>query len=113
MFYPYDYQHLADALSGVTGLDYSIQDILAVGERAQTLSRLFNLREGFTPDDDKLPERVRKAFSEGPVAGSEISAETIDWAKRRYYEMMGWDPQTAVPSAERLRALELDKLLSL
>ena len=62
-FYPYDYDHLATAISGVTGVEYSLRDILAVGARAQTLARLFNLREGFTADDDRLPKRVMKAFS--------------------------------------------------
>ena len=110
-FYVYRYDHMAEALSGVTGVEYSRQDILNVGARAQTLSRLFNLREGFTADDDKLPKRVMKAFKEGPLAGVEITQESFDWAKRRYYELMKWDPQTGAPSEECLRELGLDKLL--
>jgi aldehyde:ferredoxin oxidoreductase len=111
-FYPYEYDHLAAALSGVTGIPYSIHDILAVGARAQTLSRLFNLREGFTADDDKLPKRVMQAFKEGPLAGVEINEESFNWAKRRYYELMKWHPDTAVPSAECLRELGLEGLLA-
>jgi aldehyde:ferredoxin oxidoreductase len=107
-FYPYSYEHLAAALSGVTGLTYSLHDILQVGARAQTLSRLFNLREGFTADDDKLPKRVRKAFKTGPLSGVEITAEAFEWAKRRYYELMQWDPNTGVPSQACLRELELE-----
>jgi aldehyde:ferredoxin oxidoreductase len=110
-FYPYSYEHLAAALSGVTGLEYGIHDILDVGARAQTLSRLFNLREGFTADDDKLPKRVRKAFKNGPLAGVDITDETFAWAKRRYYELMKWDPDTAVPSEECLHELGLADLL--
>lgn len=112
-FYPYSYEHFAQALSGVTGVEYSIHDILAVGARAQTLSRLFNLREGFTADDDKLPKRVMKAFKSGPLAGVEISDETFAWARRRYYELMDWDPETAVPMETCLRKLGLEELLSL
>jgi aldehyde:ferredoxin oxidoreductase len=112
-FYPYSYDHLAAALSGVTGLNYSIQDILAVGARAQTLSRLFNLREGFTADDDKLPRRVRKAFKQGPIAGVEITDEALNWAKHRYYELMKWDPDTGVPSEDCLRELGVEELLDL
>jgi len=110
-FYPYNYSHLAEALSGVTGIEYTVQDILTVGQRAQTLSRLFNLREGFTAEDDKLPKRVRRAFSSGPIAGQALTDETVEWGKRRYYEMMGWDPDTAVPSPAALQELELDALL--
>jgi aldehyde:ferredoxin oxidoreductase len=111
-FYPYSYEHMAQALSGVTGLAYTIPDILAVGARAQTLSRLFNLRQGFTAEDDKLPKRVRQAFHSGPLAGVEITDEVFAWAKRRYYEMMGWDPATAVPGAACLHELALDGLLT-
>jgi aldehyde:ferredoxin oxidoreductase len=110
-FYPYRYEHLADALSGVTGLNYSLHDVLDVGARAQTLARLFNLREGFTAADDKLPRRVMKAFDSGPLAGIELNAAAFDWAKKRYYELMGWDAETGVPSNECLRALSLEPLL--
>jgi aldehyde:ferredoxin oxidoreductase len=110
-FYVYHYDHMADALSGVTGVEYSMRDILDVGERAQTLARLFNLREGFTADDDKLPKRVMKAFETGPLAGVEINEESFNWARRRYYELMKWDPDTGVPSKESLQRLEIDRLL--
>jgi aldehyde:ferredoxin oxidoreductase len=57
------------------------------------LSRLFNLREGFTAEDDKLPKRVQKAFANGPIAGKQLDDEDRwQWGKRRYYEMMDWDP---------------------
>ena len=111
-FYVYRYDHMANALSGVTGVEYSIHDILKVGARAQTLSRLFNLREGFTADDDKLPKRVRQAFREGPLAGIEISDESFNWAKRRYYELMKWDPDTGLPSEACLQELSLDEVAS-
>jgi aldehyde:ferredoxin oxidoreductase len=111
-FYPYHYDHLADALSGVTGVEFSVADILHVGARAQTLARLFNLREGFTADDDKLPKRVMKAFESGPLAGVEITPDAFNWARRRYYELMGWDPDTGVPMPACLAELGIDRLLS-
>jgi aldehyde:ferredoxin oxidoreductase len=111
-FYPYRYDHMAEALSGVTGVEYTRHDILKVGARAQTLSRLFNLREGFTADDDRLPRRVMKAFTEGPLAGIEISEESFQWARRRFYELMQWDPETGVPSEACLQELSLTALVS-
>lgn len=112
-FYPYSYEHLAAALSGVTGIEFTLHDILQVGARAQTLSRLFNLREGFTADDDKLPKRVQKAFKSGPLAGVEVTDEAFEWAKRRYYELMGWDVETAVPTLACLRELQINDLMAL
>ena len=110
-FYCYDYGQMAEALSGVSGVEYSIHDMLAVGARAQTLARLFNLREGFTAEDDKLPRRVRIAHDSGPIEGSGITDEDFAWFKSRFYEQMAWDPETGVPTAECLRELELDGLL--
>ncbi len=110
-FYSYRYYHLAAALAGVTGVEFTVADVLAVGERAQTLARLFNLREGFTADDDKLPKRVMRAFETGPLAGIEVTQEAFDWAKRRYYELMAWDPDTGAPTPACLHRLGLDALL--
>ncbi len=109
-FYPYLYSHVSEALSGVTGRDYSPRDLLAVGERAQTLSRLFNLREGFSVEDDKLPRRVMKAFKEGPLAGVEITEAAFLNARNYWYGLMGWT-EAGVPTAERLDKLELTGLL--
>lgn len=110
-FYPYDYSQMAEALSAVTGVAYSIQDILTVGARAQTLSRLFNLSEGFTADDDRIPVRVMKAFGEGPIAQNEISEQDFAWAKKRFYEMMEWDVETGEPTEACIQRLGLDMLL--
>jgi aldehyde:ferredoxin oxidoreductase len=110
-FYCYDYQHLAEALSGVSGIEYGIHDILAVGARAQTLARLFNLREGLTVEDDWLPRRVMQAFETGPLAGSEITDEALTWARSRFFELMQWDPETGEPTEACLRDLELDGML--
>jgi len=110
-FYCYDYEKMARALSAVTGQIYEIGDVLDVGARAQTLGRLFNYREGFTAEDDRLPERVTEAFDEGPLDGVEITQESFDWAKRRFYELMGWDPTSGAPTKACLHRLKLDGVL--
>jgi aldehyde:ferredoxin oxidoreductase len=111
-FHPYRYEHMAEALSGATGTEYTIYDVLAVGERANTLGRLFNYREGFTQADDKVPRRLMKAFEEGPIAGEALSPEVFERSLRRYYELMGWDRETGYPLPERLEALGLSELLA-
>ncbi len=111
-FHPYRYEHMAEALSGATGVEYSIHDVLSVGERANTLGRLFNYREGFTQADDKVPRRFLKAFEEGPIAGEALSPEMFECSLRRYYELMGWDRETGYPLPERLKTLGLNELLA-
>jgi aldehyde:ferredoxin oxidoreductase len=112
MFYSYNFEHLRQALSSITGLPYSTQDILDVGARAQTLARLFNYREGLTIEDDTLPKRVRTAFESGPLEGVEITDEDFAWAKRRFYELMDWDPETGEPTKACLESLGLDEMLA-
>ena len=111
-FYPFNYQQLTDVLSAVSGVEFSIHDMLAVGARAQVLARLFNLREGLTAADDRLPKRVMTAFVSGPLEGVQIADEDLNWAKRRYYEMMKWDPDSGEPLRECLQELGLDSLLA-
>lgn len=113
LFYCYDYEQAAQALSGATGVEYSVRDVLAVGERAQTLARLFNLREGFTAEDDVLPRRVMTAFEEGPIAGEGIAEEDFFRFRRQWYRRMGWDPETGEPTEARLEALGLRDLLEI
>jgi aldehyde:ferredoxin oxidoreductase len=108
MFFPYQYYHLADALSGATGWDVDAHDVITIGERANTLTRLYNVREGITAEQDRLPKRFFKAFTEGPLRGVAPTPEQMEKARRIYYELMGWDPETGVPSAERLQKLDLD-----
>ncbi len=109
-FHPYRYSHMSEALSGVTGHEYTPRDILTVGERAQVLCRLFNIREGFTAEDDRMPERVMKAFKKGPLAGVEITQEAFLDARNYWYELMGWTEE-GVPTADRVESLGLTDLL--
>jgi aldehyde:ferredoxin oxidoreductase len=110
-FLPYYPSHVAEVLAGVTGHEYTPQELLTVGERAQTLSRLFNLREGFSVEDDRLPRRVMKAFVEGPLAGVEITDEAFLHARNHWYSLMGWS-EAGVPTAERLQTLGLSQILA-
>lgn len=93
-------------IRAATGWNCSQWELLKVGERAMTLARLFNIREGFTDKDDKLPKRFYEPFVTGPLTGVAPTVEQVEKAKRDYYEMMGWDRQTGVPTLGR--ALELD-----
>jgi aldehyde:ferredoxin oxidoreductase len=107
MFFPYQYHHLAQALSGTTGWDIDIYDVLRVGERANTLCRLYNLREGLTSEQDRLPKRFYQAYGSGPLSGVAPDPEQMEAARRTYYELMGWDRESGIPKMERLVELGL------
>ena len=112
MTHPYDYRQVASALTAVTGVEISVGDLMAVGERAQTLCRLFNYREGFTEADDRLPKRVMEAFKEGPLEGRAVGPEKYDWARHRFYEMMGWEAESGTPTPRRLDDLKISELIN-
>lgn len=94
-------EHYARLYSAATGFDLGGQELLQAGERIWNLERLYNLREGFTAADDRLPTRLLEdPNSEGHVVDLEpMLAE--------YYRFRGWD-ENGVPRPEKLERLGLE-----
>ncbi|MEM2905217.1 MAG: aldehyde ferredoxin oxidoreductase family protein [Candidatus Bathyarchaeia archaeon] len=107
IFPPWTYSQVAEVVNAATGWETSVWELLKVGERAVNLTRAFNVREGFTPEDDDIPERFFHAFTEGPLSGVPYTREDFLEAKRLYYQMMGWDRETGVPTAAKLHELDI------
>jgi aldehyde:ferredoxin oxidoreductase len=100
-------EYFARVLSAVTGIQYSTGDLNRVGERVWNLERLYNLREGFTSNDDTLPPRLlEEAPLDGPSEGWVVQLEPM---LKEYYRGRGWDVN-GVPTAKKLRELGLDNL---
>ena len=98
-------QPLIDYVNAVTGWNMSLFELMKVGERANTLARLFNDREGFTPADDVLPQRLHEGIGNGAIKGARIDLDEFLSARKTYYEMAGWDPQTGKPTDAKLAEL--------
>jgi aldehyde:ferredoxin oxidoreductase len=97
------------AVRAITGWDdFTVDELLLVGERRLNLLRAFNAREGFGRKDDKLPKKFFRALQgAGPTAGVALSAEEIDGAIDEYYRLAGWTADGR-PTPEKLAALALD-----
>lgn len=108
---------LAELYHIVTGIELEPADLLAAGERVVTLLRAFNIREGMTREDDRLPERY---FTEPLVLSSGEEKWISDYSRTKrltkddlehmlddYYEERGWDVKTGVPTRETLVGLGL------
>jgi aldehyde:ferredoxin oxidoreductase len=80
-------------------------ELLKVGERALTLARVFNMREGLTPEDDRLPERSYGPTTDGALQEGGLDRDELRAAVHTYYAMMGWDGETGVPLPEKLQEL--------
>jgi aldehyde:ferredoxin oxidoreductase len=101
-------EQFASYVNSVTGWNMSLYELMKVGERSNTLARLFNCREGFTPADDVLPARMHEGIGNGALKGERVDPEQFLAARRLYYEMAGWNGDTGQPTAARLAELEVD-----
>ena len=100
------FTEIKDIFNGVTGWNYSIEDLMQAGERAFTIQRLINIRDGYDAKTDVLPKRMFEAAKKGFRAGKvppfkELMAD--------YYVWRGWE-DNGKPSKETLERLGLDNL---
>lgn len=97
-------EKLAEYLNAATGMDFTEAELEETGERIGCMRQAFNLREGFTPEDFRMPDRVvgRPPFQTGPLAGLTLDMDT---AVVNYFKSIDWDPETGKPSRELLERL--------
>jgi len=103
-FVPWWPDRLLALTRAVTGWNTSLFELMNVSRRAFTLTRIFNLRQGFTDKDDYLNDRFFKPFDSGPTAGVQIDREQFEKAKKLHYGMMGWN-ERGVPTEATLEEL--------
>lgn len=97
---------VVEMVNAVTGWDTTTWELMKVGERGTTMARAFNVREGFTKDDDWIPERFFEPLEGGPLKGKKLSKDEFKQAIATYYQMMGWD-ETGVPTGAKLEELDV------
>ena len=105
-FIPYTKKQIVELVENITGMKMSHWRLMKTVERGITLSRIFNLREGFTVEDDVLPERFSTSPSSGPLKG--VTVDKIEHADARevYFQMLGWDDK-GIPTRGRLAELNM------
>jgi aldehyde:ferredoxin oxidoreductase len=104
-FTDWSVQDASDMVQAATGWDVTDYELLRVGERAMTLARAFNMREGFTVEDDQLCPRSYAPTQGGVLSDGGIDLEGLREAIHTYYGMMGWDRETGVPTVDKLHEL--------
>ncbi len=87
--------------NAMTGLEYSVEELLECGERIYNLERYYNNLNGFLGDADTLPDRFLNEPSTSP--GSEGHVCELDLMLKDYYEVRGWE-DGVVPEG-KLKAL--------
>ena len=94
-----------ELVRAATGWDVTDYELVKVAERAWTLARVFNVREGLGAADDRLPERLYGPTRDGPLADAGIDRDKLQEAVHVYYGMLGWDAETGVPLPAKLHEL--------
>jgi len=100
---------VVELIAPVTGWDFSWEEGLKAGRRILTLRQAFNSREGLSPAEFKLPERVTAPQAVGPAAGAKVNFNAL---KKGYFEAMGWDIKSGKPYRQTLIEMGLDQLAS-
>jgi aldehyde:ferredoxin oxidoreductase len=95
---------LANFCNAANGTDLNDEGILEIGDRIYNLERVFNLKAGIDPSQDKLPKRMlEEPLPDGPSKGNvcKLSDMLPD-----YYEVRGWG-SNGIPTEEKLQSLGL------
>ena len=98
-------QMQVDLINAACGYDWTIEEMMKVGERGWNMKRAANNKLGLTAANDKLPKALLEPL---PTGGTDGFVPDIRAMLGAYYEARGWDERTGYPTKEKLLALGLD-----
>jgi aldehyde:ferredoxin oxidoreductase len=107
MFVPWSVEHTVGLVRAITGWKTHAFELQLAAQRGITLARIFNLREGLTRADDRLPPRLSEPFRTPSSFEKPVDPAAFEEALSLYYGMMGWDPQTGAPGLAKLHELDI------
>jgi aldehyde:ferredoxin oxidoreductase len=84
--YPWDL--LQEMIQALTGMDADVPRLRRMAADIATLTRRFNIREGLTPADDRLPRKLHRRLEDSGQVVTEAEIETM---VQDYYRLRGWD----------------------
>lgn len=93
------------------GWETSLYELMQIGERRINMMRAYNAKEGFTKNDDILPDKIFKPLSGGPTNGVVLDKESHNIARALYYELAGWNTDTGNPTESTLKKLSLQWMI--
>lgn len=98
-------EKLCEVIEAITGLKFTEDELLMIGERIHNMKGHFNYREGVTRKDWLLPQRVLEdPIPEGPSKGSLITVEQMNGMLDDYMRARGWTDD-GEPTKEQLQKL--------
>jgi aldehyde:ferredoxin oxidoreductase len=102
---------MATMIKAATGWDVDVAELITIGERRLNMLRVFNKREGYTRENDRLPMKFFGPLAgSGPTAGMALDENHLEHEKDVYYQLAGWDRNSGNPTPVKLKELGLDWL---
>jgi len=97
------FDKLLDVIYYLSGIKFSLKELLQIGERIFNLKRLFNTKCGITKKDDIIPPRLKFPLERGLTKNKVLS---IDKMLEEYYKFRGWD-ENGIPTLKKLKKLDI------
>jgi len=94
------FEGMKTILKATMGVDYSEDDLTAVAKRVKTLTKWFNIREGWTKKDDSVPPRLFKEPI-GPNKEYIVPEQDFEIMLKEYYNLHGWN-EDGIPKEQLL-----------
>ena len=99
---------LPEVIEAITGMNYTEDELLKIGERIHNMKGAFNAREGVTRKDWLLPTRIlEEPIVDGPSKGSKISVDEMNLMLDDYMKARGWTSD-GTPTPEKLAELGIE-----
>jgi len=103
---------VTDMLNPLCGWNWKPEDYWTAAKRITTLERVFNVREGISSKDDRLPKRMwTEKLPAGPRKDAIFTAEDQKKMEADTYGFFGWD-EKGIPTEASLKAYGLDYLIA-
>ncbi len=93
----YPWEKLLNIIALTTGMELTRSELQQIAARVTDNTRLFNIREGLTTADDRLPSRLIKEPLEN---GARITQEEMETLVKNYYRLRGWNDDGIPPVTE-------------
>lgn len=114
----YHIDTIAALYSALTGLDTAPRDLMLAAERAWTVGKLLNVREGFDRRQDHPPAAwFRPLVRQGErhvitdyEGTTEITPQDVERLLDDYYDERGYDIRSGLPTVEKMAELGLEDM---
>jgi aldehyde:ferredoxin oxidoreductase len=95
---------LLELVNSACGYEFTLEQMLLIGERGWNLKRVINNRLGLNSSNDKLPKALLQPYEDD----SEGFTPGFNDMLTAYYAHRKWDSKTGIPRKDKLLELGLD-----